>query len=71
MIRLSMEFSLWRKDGVGNRYAVSESSTNAVGVRGYIIQLAEGEWIIESDPLGDSYPTAQDAAEILIRRESN
>lgn len=66
-----MEFSLWRKDGVGNRCSVSKSSTDVGPTVGYIIQVAEGKWVIEGGELEKIYPTAQDAAEILIERDSN
>ncbi len=65
-----MEFSLWRKDDVGNRYAVSKSAMNAEWVSGYIIRESEGKWIIEGDSSGKVYRTAQDAAEVLIERNS-
>lgn len=68
---MAMEFSLWRKDGVGNRYAVSKSTMDAVWADGYIIQLDQGKWVIEGDPSGKVYPTGQDAAEVVILRDSN
>lgn len=64
-----MEFSLWRKDGAGNRYAVSKSSVDAKWVSGYLIQIAEGQWTIEGDPSGAVYPFAEDAAKVLIERD--
>jgi hypothetical protein len=66
-----MEFSLWRKDGVGDRYAVSKSPTNADWVGGYVIQVREGEWIIEGDTSNKVYSTAEDAAEVLIKKSPN
>jgi len=39
---------------------------NAVWTGGYIIMVAEGQWIIESDPAQRVYPTAEDAAEAMI-----
>ena len=65
-----MEFSLWRQDGIGNRYAVSKSSMNANWTGGYVIQLSEGKWIIESDPSGNVYQTAQEAVEALSEKQS-
>jgi hypothetical protein len=60
-----MKFSFWRKDGIGNRYAVSTDPMNAVWAGGYVIRVAEGQWIIESDPSQRVYPTAEDAAEAM------
>jgi hypothetical protein len=68
---VAMEYSLWRKDGSGERYAVSKSATHAVWAGGYVIQRSVGGWIIEGDPSGKVYPTGQDAAEAVIREESN
>jgi hypothetical protein len=66
----STEFSLWRKDGVGNRYAVSRNSHNAVWVPGYLINDSESHWRIEGDPEGTTYTTGEDAARVLIERDS-
>ena len=62
-----MKFSFWRKDGIGNRYAVSTDPVNAVWAGGYIIRVAEGQWIIESDPAQRVYCTAEDAAEAMTK----
>ncbi len=61
-----MKFSFWRKDGIGNRYAVSTDPMNAVWAGGYLIRVVEGQWIIESDPSQSVYPTAEDAAQAMV-----
>jgi hypothetical protein len=60
-----MKFSFWRKDGIGNRYAVSTDPMNAVWAGEYVIRVSEGQWIIESDLSQRAYPTAEDAAEAM------
>ena len=65
-----MKFSYWRKDGIGDRYAVSTDPTNAVWAGGYVIRVAEAQWIIESDPAQKVYPTAEDAADALVSHGS-
>jgi hypothetical protein len=62
-----MKFSFWLKDGVGNRFAVSTDLTNAVWAGGYVIRIAEGQWMFESDPTRTIYPTADDAAKAMLK----
>jgi hypothetical protein len=66
---LNGTFSLWRKDGVGNRYAVSASSTNAIWVDGYLIKLGEAQWTIEGDSSCRVYQTPEEAVRILLERD--
>jgi hypothetical protein len=58
-----MKFSFWRKDGTGDRYAISTHPVNAVWADRYLLRIAEGKWMIEGDTSQTIYPTAVDAAE--------
>jgi len=56
-----MAFSLWRKNDVGNRYAVSTDTIDAHWSGVYLIKRDEGVWAIEGDTSGSVYATAEDA----------